>query len=358
MNPKLNQTGFKKGGADEVFSSYSVNLNREFSNKTSISSIIKPDYPLSNLNSWKVGGKASFFCEPKNQEDILLALKWAKENKQPLTFLGQGTNVLISDKGIKGLTIRLSKLTGITSYKKNNRLYIKALAGTFKADIMQVFAKHQLAPALFLCGLPGDVAGGVVMNAGVGQDISPKEFKDIVDNVTVIKFPWDPKQTQSHAPSLKPNTNPFHISIVPKKNIKWSYRLSQGWGPGLIYEVSLSWPLKPLPTLKSRLREMALKRVKSQPLQSLSAGSVFKNPKTGEKAGALIEACGLKGHKIGQAQVSEKHANFILNLGGAKAENIHHLIQLIQKKVKETHDIKLEPEIKYIGEWPSSSGFT
>ena len=297
--------------------------------------VIKPDYPLSDLNSWKVGGKADFFCEPETKEDVFWALKWAKEQNQALTFLGQGTNVLISDKGVRGLTIRLSKLKGIKSYKEKGHLHIKALAGTPKADIMRVFTQHLLAPALFLCGLPGDVAGGVVMNAGVGQDIVPKEFKDIVVQVTVIR---DNKTI-----------------VVPKTDIKWGYRFSKGWGPGLIYEVNLSWPIKPLPALHSRLREMALKRVKSQPLQSLSAGSVFKNPAEGEKAGALIEECGLKGQKKGQAQVSKKHGNFILNTGGAKAEDMHRLIQLMQDKVQEKHNIWLEPEIQYIGEWPSST---
>ncbi len=295
--------------------------------------VIKPDHPLSDCNSWKVGGTADFFCEPENKEDIFLALKWAEENRHPVTLLGQGTNVLVSDKGVRGLTIRLSKLKGMESHEEKGRFYIRALAGTSKADIMQVFAKRLLAPALFLCGLPGDVAGGVVMNAGVGQDIFPKEFKDIVDKLTVIRD--------------------GQTIVVPKEDIKWGYRFSEGWGPGLIYEVDLSWPLKPLPNLPQRLREMALKRAKSQPLQSLSAGSVFKNPETGKKAGALIEECGLKGQKKGPAQISEKHGNFILNKGDAKAMDIHHLIQLIQDKIWQKHNIWLAPEVRYMGEWPA-----
>ena len=292
------------------------------------------NYPLSELNSWKVGGNADFFCEPANKEEIFFILKWAKEKKLPVTYLGQGTNVLISDKGVRGLTIRLAKLKGMESYKSNNHLHIKAKAGTLKAQLMQVFAKHQLAPALFLCGLPGDVAGGVVMNAGVGQNLFPKEFKDIVKAVTVIK-----------------TADPLSDLQVLKADITWGYRFSEGWGPGLIYEVHFSWPLEPLPDIPQRLRKMALKRAQSQPLQALSAGSVFKNPE-GKKAGALIEQCGLKGHRIGSAQVSDKHGNFILNLGEAKALDIHHLIQFIQHKVREKHHVILEPEVKYIGDLP------
>ena len=297
-----------------------------------MTSLIKHNYSLSSLNSWKVGGQADFFCEPSNKSDIFFAFKWAKENKQAVTFLGQGTNVLISDKGVRGLTIRLSKLKGMESYQAQGRIHIKALAGTSKAQVMQVFAKHRLAPALFLCGLPGDVAGGVVMNAGVGQSIFPKEFEHIVEDITVI----DEK----------------NLRVVSNKDIKWGYRLSEGWGSGLIYEVHLSWPLKPLLDLPKQLREMALRRAKSQPLQSLSSGSVFKNPTENKKAGALIEQCGLKGHRIGGAEVSKKHANFVLNQGGAKAEDIHRLIQWIQDKVWEKHHIRLEPEVKYIGQWP------
>ena len=296
-----------------------------------MTSLIKHNYPLSSLNSWKVGGSADFFCEPSNKSDIFFALRWAKENNHPVTCLGQGTNLLISDKGVRGLTIRLSKLKNIKSYQEQECLHIKALAGTPKAQVMQVFAKQKLAPALFLCGLPGDVAGGVVMNAGVGQSMFPKEFKHIVEEITVI--------------------DARDLRVVSKKDIKWGYRSSEGWGPGLIYEVHLSWPLKPLLDLPKHLREMALKRAKSQPLQSLSSGSVFKNPTEGLKAGALIEQCGLKGYKIGGAKVSEKHANFVLNQGGAKAEDIHLLIQLIKSKVWEKHHIHLEPEVKYIGQW-------
>ena len=288
-------------------------------------------YPLCGWNSWKVGGDADFFCQPENQEDIFYSLKWAREKNLPVTFLGGGTNVLISDQGVEGLVIGLQKLKTYREWQEKNRLCISALAGVSKAQIMQIFLRHKLAPALFLCGLPGDVGGGVVMNAGVGQDISPKEFKDIVDWVKVIR---DGK-----------------VILIQSEDIKWEYRFSTGWEPGLIYEVGISWPLEFLPDLPIRLKDMALKRTQSQPLQSASCGSVFKNPVTGEKSGALIDQCGLKGYQIGQACISTKHANFIVNRGGATARDIHHLIQHAQKIVKSKYGILLEPEVKYMGRW-------
>lgn len=289
------------------------------------------NYPLCGWSSWKVGGNADFFCQPENKEDIFYSLKWAKKRNLPVHFLGRGTNVLISDRGVEGLVIGLQKLNTYRERQEKGRLCIRALAGVSKAQIMQIFLRHKLAPALFLCGLPGDVGGGVVMNAGVGQDISPKEFKDIVDWVKVIR---DDK-----------------VIMIPGEDIKWEYRFSAGWEPGLIYEVGMSWPIEPLPDLPLRLKDIALKRTQSQPLQSASCGSVFKNPLTGEKSGALIDRCGLKGYRIGQACVSNKHANFIVNMGGARAEDIHHLIQHVQRTVQSKYGILLEPEVRYMGRW-------
>ncbi len=295
-------------------------------------------YPLARLNSWKVGGNADFFCEPESQEEIFYYLEWAKNKSLPVTFLSGGTNVLISDQGVEGLVMSLRKLKTCSVQKRDGRLFISALAGVSKAEIMQIFLKYKLAPALFLCGLPGDVGGGVVMNAGVGVGIFaeivdnfPREFKDIVDWVKVIRE--------------------GKVVSISSKDLKWKYRFSQGWAPGLIYEVGMSWPIEPLLDLPARLKKTALRRTQSQPLKFASCGSVFKNPLTGEKSGALIEQCELKGYEIGQACVSKKHANFILNKGGAKAMDIHILIQHIQKTVQDKYDIFLELEVKYMGRW-------
>ncbi len=320
---------------------------------------IEKNKNLKSFNSWKVGGEAEFFCQPCGLNDLLSCLKWASQQRVKINLLGGGTNVLISDKGVRGLVININKLKDLEYSESGGRLRIRAFSGARKAEVMQVFVRYQLAPALFLCGLPGQMGGGVVMNAGWGQKgippadktsgVShtktssvaggeedqniPREFKDIVDEVCVI------------SPSGQ-------IKKITKNQIHWKYRKSEGWGPGVIFEVSVSWPLKSLPGFKDKLKALAMRRAFSQPLKSASCGSVFKNPHEGLGAGALIEKSGLKGLKVGGAEVSEKHANFIVNTGAAQAEDIHRLIQKVQQKVKKQFGVWLEPEVKYLGQWP------
>ena len=296
---------------------------------------IQKNISLKKFSSWKTGGSADFFYQPSSLKEILSSLKWAKEKKLPVTVLSGGTNVLISDQGIEGLVISMQKLNALISTVKEDRLYITAQAGVPKAKLMQIFLKHKLAPSLFLCGLPGDVGGGVVMNAGISaKNIIPKEFGEIIDQVKVIQ-------------------NDQVISIN-KKDLIFKYRFSDGWMNGeqnIIYEVNMSWPMKPLLDITEQMRDMALKRSQSQPLQSASCGSVFKNPSADKPAGFLIDQCQLKAHKIGKACVSEKHANFIVNQGGASSQDIHSLIVSIQEKVKKQHNISLQTEVKYLGRW-------
>ena len=293
---------------------------------------IEKNISLKKWNSWKVGGNADFFCQPHSKEELIHSLNWANKQSLPVFFLSGGTNVLISDQGVNGLVIHLQQLRTIHHWRDKDRIYITALTGAPKSEIMKIFLQYKLSPALFLCGLPGHVGGGVIMNAGAGQNISPKEFKEIVDWVKVVQ-------------------ETGQITVLKKEQIQWAYRTSKGWGSGVIYEVGMSWPDKPDPHLSKKLRDIALKRSQTQPLNSSSCGSVFKNPPTGDKAGALIEKCGLKGHQIGQACVSKKHANFIINSGNATASDIHQLIQFIQQKIQDNYGILLEPEVKYFGKW-------
>lgn len=296
---------------------------------------IQKNINLKKFSSWKTGGSADFFYQPSSLEEIFFGLKWAKEKNLPVTVLSGGTNVLISDQGIEGLVINMQKLNALTSSTKDNRLYITAQAGVPKAKLMQTFLKHKLAPTLFLCGLPGDVGGGVVMNAGISaKNIVPREFGEIIDQVKVIQH--------------------NKLISINKKDLIFKYRFSDGWMNGeenIIYEVNMSWPMNPLPDITEQLREIALKRSQSQPLQSASCGSVFKNPSVDKPAGFLIDQCQLKGHTIGKASISKKHANFIVNQGEASSQDIHNLIVSIQEKVKKQHNISLQTEVKYLGRW-------
>lgn len=285
---------------------------------------------LKEINWWKAGGSAEFFCQPNSLDDLKTALFWAKKNQKKFSVLGGGTNVLISDLGVKGLVISTSQLNSYSVKQTKNTLLITCGAGLLKSQLMKIFKSYKLLPALFLSGLPGDVGGGVVMNAGVSQSFKPHEFSEIVKSFKTI--------------------NAEAVKTYLKEDIKWSYRQSSGWQKAVIYEVEFEWPLIETAELNNKIKEELKKRRSSQPLDKASCGSVFKNPYP-FLAGKLIEKAGLKGLKEGSAQVSEKHANFIVNTGGAKAQDIHKLIQTIKKTVLEKFAVNLETEVHYMGIW-------
>lgn len=291
---------------------------------------IKKKEPLKNRTWWRVGGFADYFCLPKNEKEIQEALLWAERRSLPVTALGCGTNVLISDKGVEGLVVSMEKMTSIKFIKEENLLKIRAEAGVLKTHLMTVFRQYNLAPALFLSGLPGDIGGGVVMNAGISKDIEPREFSEIVKDFKVMT---------AKGPVLFKN-----------RDIKWGYRHTKGWGEGLIYKINFEWPLKPINDLNNRIKILLKERRDSQPLGEASCGSVFKNPYP-QYAGKLIENSGLKGFKIGDAFVSEKHGNFIINKGQAGSRDIDNLIRRVQETVKKKFGILLEKEVRYLGRW-------
>jgi UDP-N-acetylmuramate dehydrogenase len=277
---------------------------------------------------WKIGGPAEFFVLPKTLADLMRACEWANENKHPITILGGGTNVLVSDDGVKGLVICLREFRGLEQEVLGDRLVIRAWAGTPKSDLVKVFVKAKLPPALFLCGLPGDIGGGVVMNAGVAETISPREFNEIIDWVEVLRE--------------------GQVIRLLNNQIGWHYRSSKGWQPGIIVRAQLSWAMNTDEEISRKVKEATKARLQKQPLHLPSCGSTFKNP-PGQKAGALIEQAGLKGFQIGDAQVSLKHANFIVNLGDAKASEVRAVIAHVQGTVREKFHVELETEVRYLG---------
>jgi UDP-N-acetylmuramate dehydrogenase len=298
-----------------------------------LSLVVYPNHEMAPFTSWNVGGPADHFCTPVALEELVEAYHWAHTHGLPVTVLGGGTNVLVSDQGIEGFVIGLGKFGGTQVREQDGRLHISAFAGTPKSELLKIFLKHKQAPALFLAGLPGDVGGGVVMNAGVGESFVPREFNELVDWIEVIR----------------PNEK---IRRIQKDELKWEYRHCSGWQPGIIVRVHMSWPLEPQENILEQVKLANRTRLTKQPLELPSCGSVFRNP-PGHKAGALIEKCGLKGYKIGGAQISPKHANFIVNTGGAKARDIHMIIEHIKKTVKEQEGIDLHTEVVYLGRWDS-----
>lgn len=286
---------------------------------------------LAQYTSWLIGGDADHFCLPTTIDELREALIYAKQKSLPITILGGGSNVLISDKGIRGLTIGLRRFSEISTEIRDGRMYINCLSGTGKSELLKVFLKNQMGPALFLAGLPGDVGGGVVMNAGVAEMFTPREFMEMVDSIEVMTAEGEIKELQ-------------------KNDLKISYRHTDGWQPHIVTRVKLSWPYERNPEILTQVREANKIRLSKQPLDMPSCGSVFKNPE-GHKVAQLIDQCGLKGYRIGGAQVSTKHANFIVNVEDAKASDVWALIQHVQKTVKEQKNVDISTEVIRLGEW-------
>ncbi len=296
-----------------------------------MSSNILQNVKLAPYTSWVIGGLAEHFALPTNYDELRELLKWATAHHQPVTILGGGSNVLISDHGVKGLTICFKKFSSLRSEIKDGRLYIKCLAGTGKSDLLKLFLKHQLPPALFMAGLPGDVGGGIVMNAGVAEMYKPREFMEIVDSIEVMTAAGD-------------------VLEIKKENLTVKYRHTEGWRPHIVVGANISCQMLQDHDVLAKVREANKVRSSKQPLDKPSCGSVFKNPE-GLKAAQLIDQCGLKGFQIGQAQVSLKHANFIVNLGEATAHDTWELILHVQQAVKVKCGVQITTEVVRLGEW-------
>lgn len=303
---------------------------------------IRENVMLKDFAWWKIGGPAEFFCLPKTVEQVQEAVEFAKTRGLMITVLGGGTNVLISDQGIKGLVICMKQLSATKIVEDEAVIRVEALAGTPKSELTKIFLKRKLAPALFLCGLPGDVGGGVVMNAGVAERITPREFVEITAWVDVLDL------------------NKNHVRRLKQNEIQWHYRHSEGWQPGIIVRAEIVWPNTPDETIPRKVTEATKVRRGKQPLELPSCGSTFKNPpKIGvspggtppDSAGALIEKAGLKGYTVGGAQVSPKHANFIVNIGGASASDVDSIIRHVRSEVKRQFQVDLETEVRYLGLW-------
>ncbi len=284
---------------------------------------------LAEYTSWLIGGAADFFCLPTNVDELQEALATAQQKKWPITVFSGGSNILISDHGIRGLTICLRRFSAIEAKIKDDRIFIECLAGTAKSELLKIFLKNQLSPALFLAGLPGDVGGGVVMNAGVAEAFQPREFMEMVDWIEVL--------------------NEGRIHRINKSELTISYRHCDGWQPGIATKVGLSWPTKKDPDILTKVREANKIRLTKQPLDMPSCGSVFRNPE-GHKAAQLIDQCGLKGFRVGDAQVSLKHANFIVNLDKATAADTMKVIDHVIKTVLTEKKVLLKTEVVKLGD--------
>ena len=293
-------------------------------------SLIESDVSLAAMTSWQIGGMAKYFSAPKNIEELKESLAWARSQNIKWVVLGGGSNVLISDSNIDCLVISVRHLNKVTEvYKENGKLIIKAEAGVNKSELLKIYLKEKLAPALFLAGIPGTLGGGIAMNAGVAEAFVPREFVELTKEVSVLKESGE-------------------IENFEKSRLIWGYRHCNGWQPGIILSATLEWPIEPNDQILDQVRQANKVRFQKQPLEFPSCGSVFVNPKDG-KAAQLIDSSGLKGYSVGGAMVSLKHANFIVNTGGAKASDVKAVIEHVKKTVLEKKGVELKTEVVFIG---------
>ncbi len=277
---------------------------------------------LSNLTTFGIGGKAKCFCEINNLSELKKAINWAKEKKIPWFILGGGSNILIGDKGIKGLVI---KIKDSPIKIKESRLMVGS--GVTLSRLLLFSLENGLSGLEFLTGIPGTIGGAIVGNAGLKK----RWIGDLVEKVIT----FNPKDNEIHE--------------VSKKDCDFGYRTSRFLKTKeIIWQVVLDYKKLNKELIQKKMNVYIKKRL-NQP-KGKSAGSIFKNP-PGQSAGKLIEKAGLKGLSINGGMVSKQHANFIINFDKAKAKDVLELVSLIKKKIKEKFNIKLEEEIKLIGEF-------
>lgn len=288
------------------------------------SSMVKIDEPLNKYTYTKTGGPADIYISVGNIEDTAKVIKYAQENNVPVTYLGNGSNIIIRDGGIRGIVVNLLKLNDITV--TDDRLV--AQSGAAIIDASEMALQHQLSGLEFACGIPGSVGGAVYMNAGAYGG----EVKDCLSHVTAINEFGD-------------------IITLSLEELQLGYRTSRVQTEHLVV-ISAEFSLKkdkPYDDIKAIMDDLTERRESKQPLEYPSCGSVFQRP-PGNFAGKLIQDSGLQGHRIGGVEVSKKHAGFMVNVDNGSASDYEALIDFVQAKVKELHGVTLHREVRIIGE--------
>lgn len=274
--------------------------------------------------TFRVGGAADYFIQPKSAEELQAALEILHRYEIPVMVIGNGSNLLVRDKGIRGAVIQIYSRMAEIMIEGDT---IRAKGGALLSTVAARAAERGLTGLEFASGIPGSIGGAVVMNAGAYGG----EMKDVLTSVTVL------------TPALE-------VKTIPAAELDLGYRHSNIPERGyIVLGATLQLKEGNATEIRSRMAELAEQRRAKQPLQYPSAGSTFKRPE-GYFAGKLVQDAGLKGKTIGGAQVSEKHSGFLINIGGATAQDILDLIAFCQKEVKEKFGVTLETEVKIVGE--------
>lgn len=296
--------------------------------KDMVSGKIMFDEPMSRHTSIGVGGIADAVVWPERSEELSRIIHFLWHSQIPFIPVGNGTNLIVKDGGYKGAVISMQGLNSVSLTERGSKeVLIHAGAGVTLSEIVLQSEKRALSGMEFCAGIPGSVGGAVRMNAGAWG----KEIKDVVETVEVMIISGE-------------------ILSSKRDDLKFEYRnlnISEGT---IIIGASFLLTREIEEQIHARINEILGKRKNKHPLEYRNAGSIFKNPNGGIPAGQIIDELGLKGMQIGDAKISEKHGNFIVNLGNAKASDIIALIDMIKTKVNEERGIKLQTEVKIVGE--------
>ena len=286
---------------------------------------------MSKHTSFAIGGPADIMAYPADREDVATLFQEIKEQDSPYFILGGGTNVLVREGGFRGIVINLKRMQQIAIEREYRSIggffaVVNVEAGALLPKVLAFAAEEGLTGLEFAAGIPGTVGGAVCMNAGTAAG----EIGDIIESVGLI--------------------SPLGALITKGRDeMGFGYRTSAIPDGHLVLDARLIVRRDDKEKIKEQIKKLIDMRKQSQPWGFSNAGSIFKNPQE-ESAGRLIEAAGLKGRIVGDAQISEKHANFIVNRGNATAMDVLKLMEIVQQAVLDVHGVRLEPEIKIIGE--------
>jgi UDP-N-acetylmuramate dehydrogenase len=285
---------------------------------------LKTARPLADLTSFRIGGPADLYVTVENEAELCDAMAAAFRGATPAFCLGAGTNLLVSDRGVRGLVVRLG--AGLRNFEIDGTHVTSGAAVDFGA-LVEAVVEEGLGGLEFGEGIPGTVGGGLVMNAGAfGGEIA--KVVTIVHGVTRDGVARD----------------------LSREEINFAYRRTNLPAGFTITRVEFELLRGDREALRARVADLRARRAARQPRGVPNAGSIFKNP-PGAFAGRLLEGAGLKGLRVGGAAFSDQHANFIVNLGGARAEEVRTLIELARVRVNEQSGVWLEPEVKLVGDW-------
>ena len=284
---------------------------------------------MAEHTTFRVGGPADYYVTPPDAESLAQGIALCKEKEIPYYIVGNGSNLLVGDKGWRGVIFQLCRtMDSITCREEEDGLWVQAGAGALLARVARFVSEKGYTGFEFAAGIPGSVGGGVMMNAGAYDG----EIKDVIQWADVLDGSGQILRLSAEELGFG-----YRHSIIMDKEY-------------IVLEACFAFRKGDRDAIMHRVEELSEKRKTSQPLEYPSAGSTFKRPQ-GYFAGKLIQDSGLKGLTVGGAQVSQKHAGFVINIGGATAADVRELIRQVQERVKEDSGVTLEPEVRMIGDF-------